>query len=101
MSTVTEGVNSLQLTQREFLFLEDVMAGEEMSVTFFQDLAQHCSDPQLKNLCQQLAEQSMQHYNKLTHIVNRSQGGSGTYSVGQNSSQTGWSGSHQGQNFSQ
>lgn len=69
----------MQLTQREFLFLEDVMAAEQQGVVQFLDFARHCTDPQLQSLCQQVAVENVNHYNRLLHILNQATGGHGTY----------------------
>lgn len=62
------------------------MAAERLGVTYFQDLASHCSDPQLREMCLQLARQSFQHFERLLGILNRSDGGHGTFQVGQSAS---------------
>lgn len=85
-------MSRLQLTQREFLFLEDAMAAEQLGVVQFQDLAQHCTDPELRALCLQVAQQNLQHFGRLLRILNQSQGGQGTYHVASNQvPQTSWS----------
>lgn len=89
-------VTYMQLTQREFLFLDDVMAVEHINATRFSDLAQHCSDPQLRQLCHETAQQSLMHFNRLNRVLSQGQGGHGTYHSGTSTTpQSTWSG-HQG-----
>lgn len=91
----------MQLTQREFLFLEDTIAGEQIGIMQFQDLAQHCTDPQLREICQQIAQQNMQHFNRLVRILHQGQGGQSNYNVEANQATLpGWGG-FTGSNFSQ
>ena len=76
----TRGVVSpLQLTQRDFLFLEDAMAAERLGVVQFRDMARHCTDQELRDLCLQAADQSLQHFGRLLNVLNRSAGGHGTF----------------------
>lgn len=75
-------VNQLQLTQREFLFLEDAMATERLGVMQFRDMARHCTDQELRDLCLQAADQSLQHFSRLLRILNQSTGGHGNFQVG-------------------
>lgn len=73
--------------------MEDALAAERLSVVQFQDLAQHCTDPQLKALCQQIASQNLSHFERLLRLLNQGQGGQGTYQVGANQVGAGaWSG---------
>lgn len=60
------------------------MAAERLGVVQFRDLAQHCTDPQLRELCLQIANQNLQHFGRLMSILNQSEGGQGTYQVGTN-----------------
>lgn len=86
-------VKTLQLTQREFLFLDDLLSVEQLGISQFQDFSQHCTDPQLKDLCQQIATQNLQHFNRLVRILNQGQGGQNTYHTESNQvSQPQWSG---------
>lgn len=85
-------MSRLQLTQREFLFLEDAMAAEQLGVVQFQDLAQHCTDPELRALCLEVANLNLQHFGRLLRILNQSEGGQGSYHVAPNqASHTSWS----------
>lgn len=63
-----------QLTQREFLFLEDLLHAEQLEVIKYQDFAQHVSDPQIKESLHRIAGQHQQHFNRLLQILNQSQG---------------------------
>jgi hypothetical protein len=64
----------MQLTQREFLFLEDILHAEQLEISKFQDFAAHCQDPQLSNLCLQIANRHKTHFNRLMGILNQSGG---------------------------
>lgn len=75
-------VSQLQLTQREFLFLEDAMAAERLGVMQFRDMAKHCTDHELRDLCLQAANQSLQHFGRLLRILNQSTGGHGSFQAG-------------------
>lgn len=90
-----------QLTQREFLFLEDLLHAEQLEVMQFQDFAQHVSDPQIKETLQRIAGQHQQHFNRLLQILNQSHGAqtrtygvaSASTSTNQPSQQQHWGGS--------
>lgn len=71
----------MQLTQREFLFLEDVLAAERLGAVQFHEWAQRCSDPGLKALCQRLAQQQLNHVDRLLHLLSQGHGGQGRYDV--------------------
>lgn len=63
-----------QLTQREFLFLEDLLHSEQLEVMKFRDFAQHVQDPQLKQMCEQMAGRHQQHFERLYQILSQSKG---------------------------
>lgn len=63
-----------QLTQREFLFLEDLLHAEQLEVTKFRDFAQHVQDPQLKQMCEQMASRHQQHFERLFQVLSQSTG---------------------------
>ena len=69
----------MQLTQREFLFLEDLLHAEQLEMVKFQDFAQHCQDPQLQEMCSRIANHHHQHFNKVLNILDQSQGGQTGY----------------------
>lgn len=91
----------MQFTQREFLYLDDVMAGEKIGIMQFQDLALHCTDPQLKDLCQQIASQNVQHFNRLARLLDQGQGGQSSYNANTNTAPSTQWGSFSGQGFPQ
>lgn len=58
-------------TQREFLWLDDLLHHEELEVKHCLDAAQRCSDPQLKQLLTSLAQRHQQHFDQLLSHLNR------------------------------
>lgn len=54
-----------QFTQREFLHLDDLLHMEEMQALFAVDMASHCTDPEIRRLCLDIARKSEQHFNTL------------------------------------
>lgn len=83
-----------QFTQREFLFLDDLMHMEEVEAIKFQAMADQLSDPQLKQLCQRMAQRHQQHLMTLLGHVNQAQGRPAAASL-QASAQTGYQGGYQ------
>lgn len=63
-----------QLTQRQFLFLDDLIHMEEMQVIFAADLAERCQDPEIAQLCAEVARKSEQHFNTLLRQIEHAQG---------------------------
>lgn len=65
----------MQLTQRQFLFLDDLLHAEEIQSVTFRHMADFCEDPQLKQLCNQIAQAHQQHFDRLLSLLNLAQGG--------------------------
>lgn len=57
------------LTQKERYLLEDQKAQEELCIKKYNNYAQQAQDPQLKQLCLQLAKQEEQHLNTINQIL--------------------------------
>lgn len=79
-------------TQREFLWLDDLLQHEQLEVKHCLDAAQRCSDPQLQQLLTSLAQRHQQHFDQLLSHLNRQ-------AQGQQPSQT--QSSFQAQTYSQ
>lgn len=63
-----------QFTQREFLYLDDLMHMEEIEAAKCRSMAQQLNDPQLKQLCQNAAQRHEQHFTTLLRHLNQAQG---------------------------
>lgn len=70
------------LTQKERYLLEDQKSQEELCVKKYNNYAQQTQCPQLKQLCNQIAQQEQQHLNTINQIlsgqvpnINQQQGG--------------------------
>lgn len=66
-----------QFTQREFLYIDDLLHLEETQIAFCADLASHCQDPQLAQLCMEMAQKGERHFNALLNHLNQAHGRSG------------------------
>jgi len=64
----------MAFTQREFLFLEDLLHEEELQIRKFRTYSQQCQDPQLKQMLQSIAQRHEQHFNTLFHQLNQQSG---------------------------
>lgn len=58
------------LTQKERFLLEDQKSQEEICVKKYNNYAQQAQDPQLKQMCQQIAQHEQQHLNTINGILN-------------------------------
>lgn len=56
------------------MFLEDLLHAEQLEVMKFRDFAQHVQDPQLKQMCEQMASRHQQHFERLYQILSQSKG---------------------------
>ncbi len=81
------------LTQKERFLLEDQKVQEEICVKKYNNYSQQASDPQLKQLCQQLSQQEQQHLNTINQML----GGQVPNMAQQSQQQSGQSSSMQGQ----
>ena len=81
------------LTQKERYLLEDQKVQEEICVKKYNNYSQQASDPQLKQLCQQLSQQEQQHLDTINQILN----GQVPNMAQQSQQQSGQSSSMQGQ----
>lgn len=59
----------MSLTQREFLFLDDLLHQEELEVKCCLDFAQRAQDPQIKQTFLSLAQQHQQHFDRLLNFL--------------------------------
>lgn len=59
----------MSLTQREFLFLDDLIHQEELEVKCHLDWAQRAQDQTVKQLFFSLARQHQQHYDRLVNFL--------------------------------
>lgn len=64
----------MAFTQREFLFLEDLLHEEELQVRKFRAYSQQCQDPQLKQMLQSIAQRHEQHFNTLFQQLQQQSG---------------------------
>ena len=76
----------IQLTQQERKVLQDHMQHEEVCIQKYDQYAQKTSDPQLKSMFNQFAQQERQHYNSLDQLLQGKQPATGGQS-GQNQGQ--------------
>lgn len=58
------------LTERELLVLQDQIMQEMCMITKFSNYAEMTSDPELKNVCRQVAQKHQNHYNTLMRHIN-------------------------------
>lgn len=63
----------VSLTQREFLFLDDLLHQEELEVKCCLDFAQRAQDPQIKQTFLSLAQQHQQHFDRLLNFLGQYQ----------------------------
>ncbi len=63
-----------QLTQREFLFLDDALHATQVGSKCFADMAQRCQEPPLRELCTNLAQMHQRHFERLARYVSTGQG---------------------------
>ncbi len=68
-----QGQGNMQLDSNNLKILEDQLSYESLMNKKFTAYAQFCTDTQLKNLCQQAAQQHKQHYNELFNYLNSHQ----------------------------
>lgn len=72
----------MAFTQREFLFLDDLLHEEELQVKKFRAYAQQCQDPQLKQMLQSIAQSHERHFNTLLQQLGQ-QNSTGQYAQAQ------------------
>ncbi|MGI6082135.1 MAG: hypothetical protein ACOYEP_04610 [Limnochordia bacterium] len=63
-----------QLTQREFLFLDDALQAAQLESKCFADLAQRCQEPVLRELCTNLAQMHQRHCERMAQYMKSGQG---------------------------
>ncbi|WP_250674048.1 spore coat protein [Paraclostridium ghonii] len=59
----------LNLTAKEKILLEDEKSHEELCIQKYQQYSQKASDPQLKNLFNELSQHEQQHLNSINQIL--------------------------------
>ena len=65
-----EKKNNNQLDANNLKVLEDQLSHEAMMNKKFSNYAEHCTDSELKNLCQQASEKHKKHYDELLDYLN-------------------------------
>lgn len=60
----------MNLTEKELSAIEDQLKNEEVLVTKIQAYAQMCTDPALKQKCEQIAQKHQCHFDKLFSFLN-------------------------------
>lgn len=50
------------LTQRELLYLEDFLSAEQLAYKSMNFMSEQCTDPSIKQLCQDCAQSHKQNY---------------------------------------
>ncbi len=58
-----------QITIRELIDMQDHLRLESTNIASFQHYARECVDPQMKNLCQQMAQRRMQAFQMLSQFI--------------------------------
>lgn len=58
-----------QMTQREFVLLDDALHVTQVESKSFADMAQRCQDPAIRELCTNLAQMHQRHYERLARVV--------------------------------
>ena len=64
------GVHMVNLTQKERMLLEDQKSQEELCIKKYNNYANEAQDPQLKQLCRDIAQKEQQHLNTVNSILN-------------------------------
>lgn len=59
-----------QLSQKEYMLLQDQAAHEQVCIESYQKAAQKAADPELQQLFQTYAQQEQQHLNTINSILN-------------------------------
>lgn len=62
-----------QLAAKNLSILEDQLNQEALLVKKYQNYSQQCQDPQLQNLCNQIANKHKNHYETLLNYLNSHQ----------------------------
>lgn len=62
-----------KLTQRELHYLEDCLQAEEMAIRKCQAFAEGTQDPEAAEICKNMANKHLQHYNTLLQHLQSSQ----------------------------
>src|SRR5690554_3673548 len=60
----------VNLTNKERLLLEDQKSHEELCIKKYNDYSNLAQDPQLKQLCKDLAQKEQQHLNTVNAVLN-------------------------------
>ena len=64
------GIQMANLTSKELTAIEDQLSSEQTMIKKYQMYAQSCTDPQLKQKCEQIAMKHQEHYQKLFNHLN-------------------------------
>lgn len=67
-----------QFTQREFLFLDDIMHATEVESKCSADMAGRCTEPAVRDLCLRLSQMHRRHFDRLLRHMNAGQGQAAT-----------------------
>jgi len=63
-----------QLTQREYLFLDDALQAAKLESKCFAHLAQRCQEPALRDLCTNLAQMHQRHCERMAQYIRSGEG---------------------------
>lgn len=58
------------ITEKELSAIEDQLSNEQLLVTKFKAYSQMCSDPELKQKCDSIAQKHQCHFDKLMGFLN-------------------------------
>lgn len=58
------------LSTKELSSIEDLLTQEQSLIKKYSSYSQTCTDPRLKNECQQIAQKHQNHYNSLLTMLN-------------------------------
>lgn len=60
----------MTITEKELTAIEDELASEQMLVTKFKAYSQMCSDQELKQKCDSIAQKHQCHFDRLMNFLN-------------------------------
>ncbi|NLN19246.1 MAG: spore coat protein [Firmicutes bacterium] len=86
----------VQLTQKEQMYLQDMLSHEELCITKYANYAEQAQDPQLQQLFREYEQHEKQHYDSITQLL---QGQAPSMSSGQQGGQSRQGGQQQWQSM--
>ena len=60
----------MAITEKELTAIEDQLGNEEMLIAKFKSYSQMCSDPELKQKCNDIAQKHQCHFDRLISFLN-------------------------------